>query len=118
MFLLKLFKVTDKKYLNALSQAGTIGLHMVSGIVVGSLIGYGLDTWLDTSPKCLLVFMAVGIVAGFKNVYVDTKRLVERQKREDEEHFTSPSQGADSPESGERENSPDKNKGENGKRAD
>ena len=118
MFLLKLFKVTDKKYLNAISQAGTIGLHMVSGIVVGSLIGYGLDSWLDSSPKCLLIFMAVGIVAGFKNVYVDTKRLVERLKREDEEHFGSPAQGAASPESGDQENSPGKDKGGNGKRAD
>lgn len=90
MFLLRLLKITDKRYLNALSQAGTIGLHLVSGIVVGAAIGYGLDRWFETSPTCLLIFMFVGIVAGFKNVYVDTKRLLAAQKREDEEYFAAP----------------------------
>ncbi len=89
MLLLKFLNITDKRYLNALSQAGTIGLHMVSGIIVGALIGYGLDKWLDTGPTCLLIFLAVGIVAGFKNVYVDTRRLLAAQKREDEERFAS-----------------------------
>ena len=90
MLLLKFFKITDTRYLNALSHAGVIGLHLVSGIVVGALIGYGLDKWLKTSPACLLIFMAVGIVAGFKNVYVDTRRLIAAQKKEDEEVFSAP----------------------------
>jgi hypothetical protein len=29
--------------------------------------------------------MLFGIVAGFKNVYVDTKRLVDSQKKENQE---------------------------------
>ena len=94
MFLLKFLKITDKRYLNALSQAGTIGLHMVSGIVVGVAIGYALDKWFDTSPACLLIFLAVGIAAGFKNVYVDTKRLLAAQKKEDEEYFAASTRGA------------------------
>ena len=94
MFLLKFLNITDKRYLNALSQAGTIGLHMVSGIVVGGGIGYGLDKWLKTEPVCLLIFLAVGIVAGFKNVYVDTRRLLAAQKREDEEYFAASSSGS------------------------
>lgn len=96
MFLLKLLNITDKRYLNALSQAGTIGLHLVSGIVVGGAIGYGLDKWLETGPTCLLIFLAVGIVAGFKNVYVDTRRLLAAQKKEDEEYFAASSSGSPS----------------------
>ena len=87
MFLQKFFNITDKRYLNALSTAGTIGLHLVSGIAVGTVIGYALDRWLESSPTCLLIFMTIGIVAGFKNVYVDTRRLLAAQKREDEEYF-------------------------------
>ena len=85
MWLARIFKIQDKSYLNSLSQAGTIGLHMVSGIAVGVLIGYFLDQWLDTSPWLTGVFLVIGIIAGFKNVYVDTKRLIAKQKQEDEE---------------------------------
>jgi len=77
------FSITDKSYLDTLSRAGAIGLHMVSGITVGTLIGYFLDRWLDTFPWLTGIFMVFGIVAGFKNVYVDTKRLVASQKEED-----------------------------------
>lgn len=78
-FLSKFFKL-DQEYMNALSHAGVIGLHMVSGIAVGTGIGYLLDRWLETSPWLTGVFMIVGIVAGFKNVYVDTKKLVRSQE--------------------------------------
>ena len=85
MFLLKFLKITDKRDLNALSQAGVIGMHMVSGIAVGTAIGYALDKWLESSPTCLLIFMLIGIAAGFRNVYVDTRRLLAAQEREDGE---------------------------------
>ena len=89
MLLEKIFKIKDKSYLNSLSQAGTIGLHMVSGIAVGVLVGYFLDQWLDTSPWMTGIFMIIGIVAGFKNVYVDTKRLIAKQKEEEKERQAS-----------------------------
>lgn len=79
MWLARIFKITDKAYLNALSHAGTIGLHMVSGIAVGTLIGWALDNWLESSPWCTGIFMIIGIVAGYKNVYVDTRRLLRSQ---------------------------------------
>ncbi len=75
MLLKKLFNITDPEYLNGLAKAGSIGLHLVSGVVVGTAAGYFLDKWLDTGPWLLLLFMVFGIVAGFKNVYTDTKRL-------------------------------------------
>lgn len=51
--------------LEAMANTGVIGLHLVSGPAVGFAIGYGLDRWLGTSPWCKLIFLVVGIGAGF-----------------------------------------------------
>lgn len=61
-----------------MGNVGVIGLHMVSGPLVGFGIGYGLDYWLDTGPWLKLVFLFVGIGAGFLNVYTDSQRLLRR----------------------------------------
>ena len=49
--------------LEAMANTGVIGLHLVSGPLVGFAIGYGLDYWLDTSPWCKLFFLLLGIAA-------------------------------------------------------
>jgi ATP synthase protein I len=59
--------------------AGTIGLHMVSGVLAGFFIGYWLDRWLDTSPWLKLIFFILGVAAGFRNVYLDAKILLKEQ---------------------------------------
>ncbi|MGL4209154.1 MAG: AtpZ/AtpI family protein [Candidatus Adiutrix sp.] len=82
MLLKRLLKHVGPSYFNALTQASTIGLHLVSGIAVGGIMGYFLDLWLETAPWGILIMGFLGIVAGFKNVYTDTKRLVESQKDE------------------------------------
>jgi ATP synthase protein I len=83
--LAKFFNINDRNYIDNLSLAGSIGLHMVSSIFVGVAIGYGLDYWLDIYPWCSGIFMLLGIVAGFKNVYDDTRKLVARWRSETEE---------------------------------
>ncbi len=81
---------TKSTTMDTLATAGTIGLHMVSGPIVGFAIGYGLDTWLDTSPWFKLVFFFVGIGAGFLNVYEDSKRLLRKMQAEDDERGRKP----------------------------
>jgi ATP synthase protein I len=46
-----------------------IGVEFVSGTVVGLLIGWGIDSWLDTTPWFLLLFVILGFAAGVMNVY-------------------------------------------------
>ena len=53
---------------SALGLAFRITTELVAGVVVGGLIGWQLDRWLDTSPVLLLVFFALGVVAGILNV--------------------------------------------------
>lgn len=83
MPLKKIFKNIDAAYMNSLNRAGTIGLHMVSGVAVGGGIGYFLDQWLDTSPLLLIIFLILGILAGFNNVYKDTQRLIRDLEKHD-----------------------------------
>ncbi len=64
---------------DAIGSASIIGLHMVSGIIVGGGLGYGLDHWLDTFPWCAGIGLILGIVAGFRNVWIDTQRLIRKE---------------------------------------
>lgn len=77
------FKKNDtmKDLLQVGGAAGTMGLHLVSATVVGLFIGYWLEKWLleyfrvDTKPWLLMSFTILGIVAGFRMVLVDAKRM-------------------------------------------
>ncbi len=65
-----------------MSNVGVIGLHLVSGPLVGFGIGYALDLWLGTSPWCKMIFLFIGIGAGFLNVYRDSQVLLRRLEKE------------------------------------
>jgi ATP synthase protein I len=45
-----------------------VGLELVSALLVGGAIGWGLDLWLGTRPILLGVFLLLGAVAGMLNV--------------------------------------------------
>lgn len=86
MGLKKFLRSLDASYIDSLTHAGTIGLHLVSGVAVGAVIGYFLDAWLKTDPWLFILFIIVGIAAGFRNVYLDTKRLVAAQGKDNGKH--------------------------------
>ena len=54
-------------------QAMSLGFRVlaefVAGVIVGGFIGWQADIWLGTTPFGLVVFLALGTVAGFWNVY-------------------------------------------------
>ncbi len=58
---------------------------MVAATFIGLAMGYYLDQWLDTKPWFTLVFLAIGVIAGFRNVYILTARELRRQKREEQQ---------------------------------
>ncbi len=71
----KLDSVKHKKTDNQKTQAEGInsgaqaGLELVTSIVAGALIGYGLDHWLGTKPWMLILFLFLGVGTGFWSVY-------------------------------------------------
>ncbi len=70
------------KTMEVFATAGTIGMHMVSGPIVGFGIGYGLDKWLETDPWFKLIFFLIGIGAGFLNVHRDSQNLLRKMQKE------------------------------------
>ncbi|MDQ7055726.1 MAG: AtpZ/AtpI family protein [Persephonella sp.] len=62
---------------------GSIGLHLVSGVVVGVLIGYFLDKYFNTSPWLTIIFFFLGIGAGFRNMYKDVKKYIISEEEKD-----------------------------------
>ena len=69
-------------FYDSLGRASVIGLHLVSGTLVGGAMGYGLDRWLGTSPWGLLFFLILGIIAGFRNAWRDARRVMQESATE------------------------------------
>jgi ATP synthase protein I len=67
--------IKDKSVRESIASASVVGLNLVSATFVGLFIGWWLDKWLDTKPWLLLAFLVLGIVAGFKNVMVEVKKI-------------------------------------------
>lgn len=75
-----------------LGTASTMGLHMVSGPIVGGGLGWLIDSWLDSWPVASAVGLVLGLAAGFRNVWADARYLersnaaidAERKKKEEE----------------------------------
>lgn len=52
----------------------TLGLSLVFSTFIGLGIGLGLDKVLHTRPALTIVFLVLGIVAGFVNIFRSVKR--------------------------------------------
>jgi len=62
---------------------------MVAATFIGLAIGYYLDRWLETSPWLTIAFLILGIVSGFRNIFILTTRELRRQEQADQEQSDS-----------------------------
>src|SRR5437660_5558383 len=53
---------------SAMARGFRLSSELIAGVVVGAVIGWGLDRLLSTSPFGLIVFFLLGFVAGVVNV--------------------------------------------------
>ena len=51
-----------------MARALRLSSELVAGVLVGAVIGWGIDRLLSTSPFGLIVFFLLGFVAGVVNV--------------------------------------------------
>jgi ATP synthase protein I len=54
----------------------TVGFSFVLAIAIGAAFGWYLDRLLGTAPWLFLVFFAIGVAAGIRNVYRTAGRVL------------------------------------------
>ena len=58
-----------------LGVAFKMSTELVAAVVVGTIIGFILDTTFDTKPWLILIFFFIGVVAGILNVISSAKNM-------------------------------------------
>ncbi len=62
-------KEDTRKALKLAGLASTLGLTIVIATFIGLALGLWLDRVFDTSPWLTVIFLILGIIAGFRNFY-------------------------------------------------
>ena len=62
-----------------MGSAFKLGTELVSAVVVGTIIGFILDSWFDTKPWLIIFFFFLGSAAGILNVIKVAKKMQEKE---------------------------------------
>jgi len=74
----------DKRQLfKSLGFLSSVGISLVASILIGLAMGVYLDRWLDTRPLFTLIMLVIGVISGFRNVFILTTRELKRQQLEE-----------------------------------
>ena len=58
-----------------MGNAFKLGTELVAAVVVGTIIGFILDSWFDTKPWLIIIFFFLGAAAGMLNVIRAANRM-------------------------------------------
>ena len=64
-----------KKKGSFMGSAFKLGTELVAAVVVGTIIGFILDSWFDTKPWLIIIFFFLGTAAGILNVIRTANRM-------------------------------------------
>lgn len=59
----------EKSIFGQLLDASSVGIQLVLSTFVGLAIGYGLDRLFGTSPWLTVIFLIIGIISGFRDLF-------------------------------------------------
>jgi ATP synthase protein I len=52
-----------------------VGVQFALSIIIGIVIGYHLDKWLNTFPWMTIFWLLIGFAAALKNLYKELKKV-------------------------------------------
>lgn len=58
-------KLNPKKEIDALTMA----LDLFSSVMLGFIVGFTLDKLFNSKPFCIIIFLLIGMLAGFKIIW-------------------------------------------------
>ncbi|MCK5203243.1 MAG: AtpZ/AtpI family protein [Desulfobacterales bacterium] len=67
-------KKETKRSLRELAYYSSLGLSVSLSIFIGLAVGIYLDRRFETSPWCTLIFLVLGIIAGFRNIAIAIRK--------------------------------------------
>ena len=62
-----------------MGAAFKLGTELVSAVLVGTIIGFILDSWFDTKPWLIILFFFLGSIAGILNVIKVANKMQEKE---------------------------------------
>ena len=69
-----------KKLYKRAMRSSAVGLEMGFSVAIGVAIGYGLDRYFHTGPWLTLIFLILGVVAGFRGLFSLMKDLDKNER--------------------------------------
>ena len=58
------------------------GSEFLASVLAGGIIGYGIDTFFETLPWGMIIFLILGFVSGTYRATAATKEIDEKTKKE------------------------------------
>ncbi|MEE8540027.1 MAG: AtpZ/AtpI family protein [Desulfobacterales bacterium] len=68
-------KRETRRTIRELAYYSSLGLSIALAIFIGLAIGVYLDRKFDSSPWLTLIFLGLGIAAGFRNIGLAIKKM-------------------------------------------
>ena len=67
--------IDNSRNSSSMGSAFKLSTDLVSHVVVGTIIGFILDSWFDTKPWLIIIFFFLGSIAGILNVIRTAKQM-------------------------------------------
>ena len=64
-----------KVLIRQLGKLSLIGIELVVATFIGLAMGIYLDSKFGTSPWLTIIFLILGIAAGYRNIFLEVKKL-------------------------------------------
>ncbi len=77
----KLKRSEKNEIASALSLITGLGINLIVVVGICLFLGHNLDKFFNTSPLFMIIFIIIGIITAFRNLYVVAMNSVNTKKK-------------------------------------